>query len=76
VFADASEFCRRQGTSISQLALQFASQHPDIPTTMFSSANPESVRRNIAWHEEQYDPQLLAEVQARLRPVMNKQWSY
>jgi len=76
VFADASEFCRRQGTSISQLALQFASQHPDIPTTMFSSANPESVRRNIAWHEEPYDPQLLAEVQARLRPVMNKQWSY
>jgi L-galactose dehydrogenase len=76
VFADASEFCRRQGTSISQLALQFASQHPEIPTTMFSSANPESVRRNIAWHEEPYDPKLLAEVQARLRPVMNKQWSY
>ena len=76
VFSDAAEFCRTQGTSISQLALQFASQNPDIPTTMFSSANPESVRRNIAWHEEPYDPQLLAEVQARLGPVMNKQWSY
>jgi len=76
VFSDASEFCRLQGTSISQLALQFASQNPDIPTTMFSSANPESVRRNVAWHEEPYDQQLLVEVQARLRPVMNKQWSY
>ena len=76
VFSDVSDFCRRQGTSISQLALQFASQHPDIPTTMFSSSNPESVRQNIAWHEEPYDKQLLAEVQVQLRPVMNKQWSY
>ena len=43
VFRHAAEFCRRQGTSISKLALQFASQHPEIPTTLFSSANPETV---------------------------------
>ena len=52
VFRAAAEFCRSSGVSISQLALQFSSQNPDIPTTLFSSANPESVRRNVQWHEQ------------------------
>ena len=50
VFRKAAEHCCRRGTSISQLALQFASQHPEVPTTLFSSASPESVRRNVCWH--------------------------
>ena len=49
---------------------------PDIPTTMFSSANPESVRRNIRWHEETADPALLASVRELLAPVFNQQWEY
>jgi aryl-alcohol dehydrogenase-like predicted oxidoreductase len=76
VFRGAAEHCRRRGASISQLALQFASQHPEIPTTLFSSASPESVRRNVRWHEEPADPALLAEVTELLRPVRNKEWSY
>jgi L-galactose dehydrogenase len=76
VFKRAADFCREQGSSISKLALQFSSQNPDIPTTMFSSANPESVRRNIRWHEEAADPALLASVRELLAPVFNKQWEY
>lgn len=76
VFRRAADFCRANGTSISKLALQFSSQNPDIPTTMFSSANPESVRRNIRWHEEPADPDLLARVRELLAPVFNKQWEY
>jgi len=76
VFRGAAEHCRRRGASISQLALQFASQHAEIPTTLFSSASPESVRRNVQWHEEPADPALLAEVTELLRPVRNKEWSY
>ncbi|MCF7674516.1 MAG: aldo/keto reductase [Akkermansiaceae bacterium] len=76
VALEAAGFCRRQGVPISKLALQFASQHPDIPTTLFSSSRPEAVCRNVEWHEEPYDPQLLAAVQAILAPVMNKQWDY
>ncbi len=76
VFRRAVEFCRQEGTSISKLALQFSSQHPDIPTTLFSSANPESVKRNVQWHEEPCDRSLVARVQEILRPVMNKQWNY
>jgi aryl-alcohol dehydrogenase-like predicted oxidoreductase len=76
VFQQAAEFCRSQGTSISKLALQFSSQHPEIPTTLFSSASVESVRRNINWHEEPCDAALLADVQSILRPVFNKEWNY
>jgi L-galactose dehydrogenase len=75
-FKLAADFCRKQGSSISKLALQFASQNPDLPTTLFSTANPESVRRNMAWHEEPADLQLIVEVQNLLSPVRDKQWDY
>jgi aryl-alcohol dehydrogenase-like predicted oxidoreductase len=76
LFRNAAEFCNAQGVSISRLALQFSSQNPDIPTTLFSSANPESVRRNVADYEQPYDKALLAEVQKVLQPILNKEWSY
>jgi len=75
-FKTAAEFCRRQGSSIAKLALQFASQNPSLPTTLFSSANPESVRRNVEWYQEPVVQQLVAEVQKLLRPVRDKQWDY
>lgn len=76
LFRKAAEFCRAQGTSISRLALQFSSQNPEIPTTLFSTASPDAVRRNVADHEHPYDAQLLDEVRKILRPVLNKEWSY
>lgn len=76
VFQEAAAFCRSQGTSISKLALQFSSQHPEIPTTLFSSASVESVRRNVQWHEEPCDAALLAKVRKILQPVFNKEWDY
>jgi aryl-alcohol dehydrogenase-like predicted oxidoreductase len=76
IFKSAADFCREQGSSIAKLALQFASQNSSLPTTLFSSANPESVRRNVEWHKEPADPQLVEEVQKILSPVRDKQWSY
>jgi L-galactose dehydrogenase len=76
LFLNAAEFCRSQGVSISRLALQFSSQNPDIPTTLFSTANPESVRRNVADYEQPYDKALLDQVQKILQPILNKEWSY
>jgi len=75
-FRATSDFCRSRGSSISQLALQFSSQNPEIPTTLFSTANPASVRRNVLCHEQPYDPALLVEVRSILLPVLNKEWSY
>jgi L-galactose dehydrogenase len=76
LFRTAAEFCKQQGTSIAKLALQFSSQNSDIPTTMFSSADPESVKRNVSWHAEPYDRELVAEVQKILGPVRDKEWGY
>jgi L-galactose dehydrogenase len=76
VFMEAAAVCKAHHTSIAKLAIQFSSQHPDIPTTMFSSSNPESVVRNILWSEEPLDSELLFKVQEVLSPVMNKQWDY
>ncbi len=76
VFKRAADFCRVQGTSISKVALQFSSQNPEIQTTMFSSADPEMVKRNIEWHQEPFDPVLLAQVSEILSPVFNRQWNY
>jgi L-galactose dehydrogenase len=76
LFRQAAALCEQRGAPISKLALQFSSQNRDFPTTLFSSTRSESVRRNVAWCEEPYDPALLAEVQRILGPVMNKQWDY
>jgi aryl-alcohol dehydrogenase-like predicted oxidoreductase len=76
IFLEAAALCREHGSSISKLAMQFSSQHNDIPTTMFSSSNPETVLRNIHWSEEPMDLDLLYKVHKVLSPVMNKQWSY
>lgn len=74
VFRDAAEFCAAQGASISQLAFQFACSLPGIATTMFSSASPASLQRNLQWLEQPLDAALAAEVRRRLAPVANKDW--
>lgn len=76
LFRAAAAFCREQGTWIEKVALQFSSQHPNVPTTMFSSASPERVTRNVRWCEEQVDQSLVAEIQRILKPVLNKEWNY
>ena len=76
LFRQAAALCERRGVPISKLALQFSSQCPEFPTTLFSSARSESVRRNVVWHEEPCDTALLADVQRLLSPVRNKQWDY
>ena len=75
-FRAAAEFCREEGSNIGKLAMQFASQNPEIPTTLFSSSNPATVRSNVECHEEPFDPALVAEVRKVLAPVLNKQWNY
>jgi aryl-alcohol dehydrogenase-like predicted oxidoreductase len=75
-FRLAAALCKRRGGSISKLALQFSSQNPDFPTTLFSTASSVSVRNNVAWHQEPYDAELLPDVLHLLKPVLNKQWDY
>lgn len=76
LFRKAAEFCHAQGTSIGRLALQFSSQNAEIPTTLFSTANADTVRRNVADYEQPCDMSLVAEVRRILQPVLNQEWSY
>ncbi len=67
----AVEYCRSVGADIVKLAIQFSIANPDIATTLVGSADPESIRRNIAYADESLDHALLARVFELLQPVHN-----
>lgn len=75
-FAEAATFCKAHGSEIEKLAIQFSTQNPDIITTLFSSADPDSVRRNLKWSAEPIDEELLSIVRQILMPVSNQNWNY
>ena len=59
----AADYCKQKGYPIEKLAMQFSVSNPRIPSTLFSSANPDNVRRNLAFIQEPIDWQLVQEVQ-------------
>jgi len=72
--AQAVAHCRDRGRDIAQLAVQFAVANPHIATTVVGTANPENIKKNVAWIDAPPDEELLAEVQALLQPVRNQTW--
>ncbi len=70
----AVEYCRSKGKSIEQLAVKYSISNPGIATTLFSTANPGHVIRNIRWAEEPLDEELLDEVHRILGPRMRDTW--
>lgn len=75
-FRKAAALCEEHGVPISKLALQFSSQNPQFPTTLFSTSKSDKVRSNVQWHSEPLNSDLLTAVQNILKPVMNKHWDY
>lgn len=71
----AAEHCAKQGEDIAKLAVQFATANERVPTTLISTANPDNIRKNIAWTDETMDIELLEEVLAILEPIHNRSWS-
>lgn len=67
----AVSYCQTLGVDIVKLAVQFCIAHPGIATTLVGSANPENIRKNIAWAEEPLDHELLAKVLNLLKPIRN-----
>ena len=73
--ARAAAYCEERQYPIDKLAIQYStSQNPRIATTLFSSANPENVRRNIAYVNEPVDEQLVREVQQIIGGQMGVRW--
>jgi L-galactose dehydrogenase len=71
----AVEFCEAKGVDIVKLAVQFSVSHPQIATTLVGTANPENIRRNIAWAGEAPDFELIGQVLALLRPIHNHNYT-
>lgn len=58
----AVRHCEEKGCPIEKLAMQFSVSNPRIATTLFSSANPLNVEKNIEFVEDPIDWQLVEEV--------------
>ena len=74
--ARAAAYCQEQGYPIEKLAIQFSTgtMNPRIATTLFSSANPANVERNLLYADEPIDEQLVREVQAIIGDQMGVRW--
>jgi len=66
----AAEYCNEVGYPIEKLAMQYSVGNPRVATTLFSSANPDNVRKNVQWVEECEAP---AEIVAKVREIIGDQ---
>ena len=73
--AKAAEYCESKGYPIEKLAVQFAVSNPRIAATLFSSANPVNVKRNISWANEEPDWQLVHEVKDIIGKQQRVTWA-
>ena len=73
--ARAAEYCQQQGYPIEKLAIQFStSLNPRIATTLFSSANPDNVLKNIGFVNDPIDEELVMKVQEIIGDQMFVRW--
>lgn len=71
----ATEYCDRQGYPIDKLAIQYSTAlNPRIATTLFSSANPKNVLKNIGYVNEPFNAQLAQKVQEIIGDQMRVRW--
>ena len=73
--AKAAQHCADKGYPIEKLAVQYAVSNPRIAGTLFSSANPENVKRNMSWAEEEPDWQLVEEVRSIIGEQQRVSWA-
>lgn len=73
--ARAAAYCQQKGYPIDKLAVQYAtSLNPRIATTLFSSASPANVKKNIDYVNEPIDPTLVEEVKALIGDQLRVRW--
>lgn len=70
----AAEFCKEKGYPIEKLAVQYSVSNPRIASTLFSSANPANVLKNIRYVEEPIDNELLKEVREIIGDQQRVSW--
>lgn len=58
----ATELCKARGVDITEIALQFAINHPSIISTLVGTANPRNIEKNVRWAEKTMDDELVDEI--------------
>ena len=71
----AADYCSEKGYPIEKLAVQYSTSNPRIATTLFSSANPANVLKNIGYVNEPMDEQLVKDVQEIIGDQMRVRWA-
>lgn len=71
----AARYCEEKGYPIERLAVQYSVSNSRIASTLFSSANPANVRRNIEWAEEEPDWDLVREVKKLIGGQQRVTWA-
>lgn len=71
----AAEYCSEQGYPIEKLAIQYSVSNKRIPTTLFSSANPDSVLKNIKYIQEPIDWNLVEKVKKIIGDQKRVSWA-
>lgn len=70
----AAEFCAQEGYPIEKLAMQFSVSNPRIASTLFSSANPANVKKNVEYVESPIDWALVDKVKEIIGSQMRVSW--
>lgn len=70
----AIEHCKSKGISIEHLAVAFSVNNPRIATTLFSTTNPENVRKTVQYANTPVDEDLIKEVQEIFEPGYRDTW--
>lgn len=71
----AAEYCSQKGYPIEKLAVQYSVSCERIASTLFSSANPANVKRNIEWANEEPDWELVREVKVIIGDQQRVTWA-
>jgi L-galactose dehydrogenase len=66
--------CNSYGVRLSDVALRYAMNHPDIATTLIGMCELEVVKQNVAALDFKIPEELLEKIERLLAPVKNRMW--
>ena len=64
----------KYGVRLSDVAMRYAMDHPDITTTIVGMNSMSNIQQNIAALDFKIPPELLDELTAAIAPVKNLMW--
>jgi len=68
------QLCDRYGVKLSDVAIRFATDHPDITTTIVGTCDLHTISQNIRALDLTIPPGLLEEIETLVAPVKNQMW--